>query len=118
MYICVNFEITGFSYKHTKLSVMPGLCADAILGHDILGQHSSIELVFGGSKPSFNIRGLSCAKVPPAFLFSNLSTNCRPIAIKSRQHTPHDEQFIKTEIDKLQAAGMLEPEGTGLGNIK
>ncbi|XP_059045830.1 uncharacterized protein LOC131841531, partial [Achroia grisella] len=35
-----------------NLMVMEGLCSDVILGHDMLSEHKSLEMQFGGFKPS------------------------------------------------------------------
>uniref|UniRef100_T1HE82 Peptidase A2 domain-containing protein n=1 Tax=Rhodnius prolixus TaxID=13249 RepID=T1HE82_RHOPR len=45
-YCVVYLEFQRHSYK-AKLNVLKDLCADSIIGHDILNQHSSLELSFG-----------------------------------------------------------------------
>ena len=40
---------------------------------------------------------LTPIKVHPLSLFMHVSSDCKPIAVKSRRHTKDDEEFIKEE---------------------
>lgn len=80
-------------YKQTSLLFVNNLCADVILGHDILKDHSSLELQLGGSKERLKICNMMAATVPPISIFSNLASNIRPIAIKSR-HSDDNQKLI------------------------
>lgn len=79
---------------------MKSLCSDVILGHNFLQHHPSIKIPFGGPKPAFSICGLTAVNVPYLSLFNNLFPDCKPIAMKSRQYSFEDKQFIKAEIDE------------------
>ena len=96
-------------YPNFKLSVMPNLCADVLLGHDFLKLHSKVEIPFGGPKPSLSVCAFLAANVTPPSLFGNLPLNCKPIATKSRRHSPADEEFIRQEIQRLLREGIIEP---------
>ena len=89
-----------------KVIVMKDLCADIIIGLDILSEYSSITLAFGGNKePAV----LSCAAtVEPPLLFGDLDPSCKPIKVKSRRYTDSDKKFIKSEIDRLSKEGKIE----------
>jgi hypothetical protein len=108
-YCFVSIRYSDKLYEHFKLSVLPNLCADVLLGHDFLGLHSKIEIPFGGQRGTLSLCGLAAAKVQSPSLFANLSLDCKPIATKSRRHTPEDEQFIRSEVDLLLRGGIIEP---------
>ena len=54
-YCHADIKLSNYEYPKAKLSVLPNLCADVIIGHDILKQHSKIEVNFGGAKPPLRI---------------------------------------------------------------
>ncbi|XP_046962258.1 uncharacterized protein LOC124531777 [Vanessa cardui] len=64
---------------------------------------------FGGNQGPLKVCNIIEASVPPATLFSNLSPNIRPIAIKSKRYSEDDLQFINNEISKLLVEGVIEP---------
>lgn len=107
-YCIINLEFLGNNHDSTKLSVLQNLCADAIIGHDILKQYSQINLSFGGSKPPISICALTPAKVPLPTLFGNLNKDCKPIATKSRKHSQADKAFIQDEVQRLLKEGIIE----------
>ena len=47
--------------------------------------------------------------VPPPSLFMYLSSDCKPIAVKSRKHIKHDEESIKKETQRLLDEGIIKP---------
>lgn len=104
----VNITIHQHKYKGIKLLILKQLCSDVIIGHDILKRHSQLEVKFGGERPPIRICCVTAANVPEAWLFKNMSPNCRPIATKSRKHSDSDEAFIKSEITKLLKEGIIE----------
>ena len=106
---CVaNMTIAEFEYPHSRFSILPNLCADIIVGHDILAQHSKMEMEFGGLKAPLRVCSLAVANVEPPPLFSNLSSNCRPIATKSRKHSKDDAVFISSEVEQLLFNDVIE----------
>ena len=58
-HVSANIKIEDNSYPDVKLSVLKNLCVDVIIGQDILKQHNSLDLKFGGLKPPLSIYGLS-----------------------------------------------------------
>ena len=96
-------------YKNVTLKVMKDLCADVILGLDFQSKHESITLMLGGSKEPLVISGLTTLKTEPPSPFQNLTTNCKPIASKSRHYSDIDKKFISSEVQRLYIEGIIEP---------
>ena len=104
----VQMEVKKHTYKDLSLAVMQDLCADIILGHDFLQLHESVAVPFGGPRSSL-ICGLATMDVPLPTLFPNLTSDCKPVATKSRRHTRADSDFIARETRKLLSEGVIEP---------
>jgi hypothetical protein len=72
-----------------KLGVMGNLCADVILGHNVLRQLSYLEMKFGGPTSSHKICSFASADVQAPYLFitvkiaNQLPTNQDPIRQKT-----------------------------------
>ena len=49
-YVLVDLKFKVNLYKNTKLSILPNMCSELILGQDILGLHSKIEIPLNGDK--------------------------------------------------------------------
>ncbi|VDI32022.1 Hypothetical predicted protein [Mytilus galloprovincialis] len=114
--ICnVNLNIDGHFYPNMQLSVLNKLCCDIILGQDFMKRHDSIKISFGGSRPAVEINdsntvcGLAASSVDPPELFANLTSECRPIATKSRKYSAVDREFIEKETTRLLTEGIIEP---------
>ena len=107
-YCLVNLKLLNKEYVNFKISVLAQLCTDIIIGHDIMKQHSRVDIVFGGPEPPLSICCLTEAKLVPPSLFSNLTNDCKPIVTKSRKHTYEDEQFIQQEIKNLLKENIIE----------
>ena len=108
----VNIQFKGTHYDHFKLSVLPNLCADILLGHDFLNLHQKLEIPFDGQKPPVSLCSLTAANVPLPALFGNLSPSCKPVSTKSRRHSHSDEYFIRHEVQKLLQDGIIEPSSS------
>ncbi|CAG2212501.1 unnamed protein product [Mytilus edulis] len=114
--ICkVNLNIDGHFYRNMQLSVLNKLCCDIILGQDFMKRHDSIKISFGGSRPavenndSNTVCGLAASSVDPPELFATLTSECRPIATKSRKYSAVDREFIEKETTRLLTEGIIEP---------
>lgn len=108
--MCIaTLKIRKHTYKKQPLLIVNRLCADVILGHDILKNHSSLELDFGGNLEPLKICNVMAASVPPATIFSNLTSDIKPVAIKSRRYSDEDKKFIAEEINKLLEDKVIEP---------
>ncbi|XP_054259839.1 uncharacterized protein LOC128984533 [Macrosteles quadrilineatus] len=105
----VNLVILDHFYKQVNLSLLPDLCADIIVGHDILKNHASIKVVFGGNKSQLTVCSVAASTVEPVSLFSNLKPECKPIAIKYHRHITDDLKFIENEVSKLLKDDVIEP---------
>ncbi|CAH8833617.1 unnamed protein product [Trichobilharzia szidati] len=108
----VNLRYKDSSYSHIKLSVLPNLCADVLLGHDFLRLHNKLEIPFEGKNNPFSLCNLVAAHIDPPPLFHNLTPKCVPIATKSRRHSTSDEHFIKLEIKNLLSEQIIEPSNS------
>ena len=90
---------------------MKDLCCDVILGRDFHTQHDSVHLRYGRLNP-FSVCGLAAASIDPPELFSNLSSDCKPIATKLRRYNSIDKQFIDSEVQRLLCDGVIEPSNS------
>lgn len=104
----INLQLQGYEYKNILVCILSDLCSDIIIGHDILKRHSSVNVQFGGDDAPLNICSVAVANVEPARLFTNLSSDCRPISIKSRKQTSSDLKFIENEVQQLLKDGVIE----------
>ena len=78
-------------YEGFKLSILPELCNDLILGIDFQSQHSSVVFHYGGSEPPLSVDGLSTLNVDLPELFVDLTADCHKIASKSRRYSEEDQ---------------------------
>ena len=72
-----DINLLGELYTNTCLSVMPDLCCDVILGRDLMSQHSSVTVNFGGPRKNLMVPNSVTCHVPSAMvetplLFSTL----------------------------------------------
>ena len=86
----VDLNLQEEWYPDVKLSVLPHLCSDIILGQDFTSQHSTISFAFGGSKKDLVISHPISSSVPSALvdtpsLISNIDPACKPITTKSKR---------------------------------
>ena len=107
-YCHVDLEISNYKHTNIKLSIIRDLCADLVIGHDVLGKHSKVVVNFGGSQELLNVCCLAVARIKPPRLFKNLTANCKPIATKSRRYSSDDLRFISDEVKKLLQEGIIE----------
>jgi len=111
-YCEVALILDGRNYSKVRLSVLPGLCADVILGQDFQQQHASVTLNYGGKLPPIVLCGLTTLRVNPPELFSNLTADCHPVATKSRRYSFDDRKFIDQETQRLLKEGIIEPSNS------
>nr|XP_037871363.1 uncharacterized protein LOC119629490 [Bombyx mori] len=93
-----TLKIGNHRYDNVNLLIVKNLCADIIIGHDVLEEHSSLEFSFGGPKHPLQVCNVAEASVPAVPLFANVSPNCKPIAIKSRRHNKEYRNFYMFEV--------------------
>ena len=104
----VVLKLKDHTYDNFKLLILPGLCADVILGQDFMRQHKSLTVDFDGERSPLKVCALAKLKIEAPALFANLSDNVKPIAMKSRRYSDSDLNFIRTEIEKLSKDGIIE----------
>ena len=72
----VGFVVNGRSYSNQRLSILPDLCVDVILGLDFQSQHQTMTFNLAGDKPPIEICGLTALNVSPPEIFGNLTPDC------------------------------------------
>ena len=102
-----DLEPGGKTYSNLRLSILPGLCSDLILGLDFQKQHQSVSFHHGGPEPPLIVCGLTTLKVEPPDLFTNLTADVHPIATKSRKYSSEDRKFIDSEVQRLLNEGVI-----------
>lgn len=105
----VSLQILEHRYENVTLSILPNLCAEIIIGHDLLSRHTRLEMKLGGEGTPLAICNLAAAKVAPASLFEYLTPDCHPISTKTRRLSQFDNQFIVSEVDSLLKEDVIEP---------
>ena len=105
----IDLSYQGRKYEALRVSVLPGLCANLILGLDFQSQHESVVLHYGGSETTLSVCGFSTLHIEPPEPFANLTTDCHPIATKSRRYSQEDSAFINKEVKRLLEEGIIEP---------
>lgn len=105
----VKVSLQDQTYENVRLSILPDLCADLILGRDFQQQHESVTFKYGGSRPPLVLCGMTTLRVDPPPLFGNLTPDCHPIATKSRRYSLADRKFIEMETQRLLKEGVIEP---------
>ena len=80
-----------------------------VLGQDFMERHKSIVFTFNGKEPTFWVCALTSMKVPLSSLYTHLSSDCKPIAVKSRRRTKEDEGLVKKETQRLLDEGIVKP---------
>ena len=105
----INFTLDDRVYENHKVLIMENLCADIILGQDFMERHKSVVFTFNGKEPTLKVCALTPMKLPLPSLFTNLSSDCKPIAVKSRRHSKQDEEYIKKETQRMLDEGIIRP---------
>ena len=106
-----NIDLTYKSklYKNVRLLVFSSTLNDLILGGPFFKLHNKIVFSPNGDLPSFQVARLEALRplmeVAP---FQHLSSDIKPIAIKSRKYSPGDEEFISSEISRLLDLNIIE----------
>ena len=127
--VVVGITIGGKLYKCLVLCVMNKLVTQVIMGKDFLRKHKKVTFQFNGNEDPITFAATSKSKtlsdgkylsldsgttkstmsVPPANLFSNLTSNCKPVACKSRRYNDNDKQFTRKEKNAWLADGAIVP---------
>ncbi|KAK3892816.1 hypothetical protein Pcinc_003404 [Petrolisthes cinctipes] len=86
----VDLKVSGQEYHGVRLTVLPQLCSEVILGQDFQRLYDSVTLEYGGELPPLVVCGLSTLKVDPPKLFANLTADCHSFSAKSRRYSYDD----------------------------
>ena len=105
--------LTIFKQKSIlQLGVTQNLCTDLILGRDFTKTHCRAVLEVNEEGKDIVINPFVCtvaaAKMNSIRTFKNLDSGVKPIATKSRRFNAEDQQFIRSEINKLLDANIIE----------
>ena len=94
-------------FKDQPILLVPNLCCDLIIGHDILSLHDKLVINFKGKREKLHLTNnhisnpsnytLAHASVDPPSLFSNLSADCHPIACRSRKYSDPEQKSIRDQ---------------------
>ena len=105
----IDLSYQGRKYEALRVSVLPGVCANLTQGLDFQSQHESVVFHYGGSEPTLSVCGFSTLHIEPPEPFANLTTDCHPIATKSRRYSQEDSAFIDKEVKRLIEEGIIKP---------
>ena len=102
----IDLSYQARKYEALRVSVLPGLCANLILGLDFQSQLESVVFHYVGLEPTLSV--FSTLQIEPPEPFANLTTDCHPIVNKSRRYRQEDSAFIDKEVKRL-LEGIIEP---------
>ena len=83
----VNLVYQGRTYGNFRLSVLPGLCADLILGIDFQSRHESVVFTYGGPEPSLSVCGVSTLNIEAPEPFENLTAASLEVIVTMIWHS-------------------------------
>ena len=105
----VKLVVQNRKYESVKFSILAELVCDLILGESFMDQHSSVVFKFGGTKPPLVLSGLPPMDMVLPPMFSDLPSNVKAIATKSRRFSLQDKSFIAEEVQRLSKLDIIEP---------
>ena len=107
------------SYNNVHFGIMDNLCVDAILGLDFLNRHQGLHMSLNGNLPTLFLDNLcvvaacntssTTLNIDPPSIFTNLSSEVKPVACKSRKYSQIDKKFIADTIEDWLKLGKIEP---------
>ena len=102
-----DLRIQNRVYRTVEAGILPGSCADIILGVDFQSRHSDVTIQYGGKEPPLIIGALGTLNINPPALFTHITPDIKPIAAKSRRYSKDDRVFIDREVKRLLADGII-----------
>ena len=88
------------SYNNVHFGIIDNLCVDAILGLDFLNRHQGLHMSLNGNLPTLFLDNLcvvaacntssTTLNIDPPSIFTNLSSEVKPVACKSRKYSQID----------------------------
>ena len=116
--VIADMGVNGSFHKGAIVEVIDNLFIEMIIGRDIMGKHKRVvlnfdgpreDLVIGATNNNSKLTMLPPMDVPAPPLFTYLTSNIKPVATKSRKHTPVDMKFIKETVTELHSNGIIRP---------
>ena len=115
-----DLNLLDRTYPSSNIRVLKNLCADVIVGQMFLRQHSSVTFMMNGYKEALKIAtsaesldagrpAVAAADLQPPRLFEFLLPDYKPIAASSRRYSSEDTTFIRSEVQRLLDADIIEP---------
>jgi len=115
-----DLKLLDQTYPSSNFRVLKNLCADVIVGQTFLKLHSSVTFAMNGQKKALTIAASSklsnaahtavaAADLEPPCLFQFLLPDYKPTAAPSRRYNSEDKKFIKSEVQQLLDADIIEP---------
>ena len=115
-----DLNLIDRTHPSSNFGVLKNLCADVIVGQMFLRQHSSVTFMMNGYKEALTIAtsaespdagnpAVAAADLEPPRLFEFLLPACKPIAAPSRRYSSEDTKFIRSEVQRLLDADIIEP---------
>ena len=114
--VVIDVQLNSHTHSRIHVKVIDNLFVELIVGKDIMKEHRKVTFNFQGPRDELMIGALSDnaqhfseMKVPPPPLFTNMTSNVKPVTTKSCRYTKSDFSFIKTETEKLLKEDVIEP---------
>ena len=94
----MTISIDNETIHNVHFYVLSTLAADIIIGTDIMKRFKCVTFHFGGEQAAIHSNAVS-QEYPAIFKF--LTTDCHPIAVKSRSYSKSDKIFFQKEVQRL-----------------
>ena len=111
----VDIVTQNETYQQVGVGILKDLCIDLLLKGDFQSQHNRAVFQYYGSKADLFVPNISHLNVKskfetkPVSFFSNLLSDCYPVAAKSRHFNAADQKFIAQEVNRLHSASIICP---------
>ena len=105
-FVRATLRIAGKRYTDVKLTLLDNAVSEIVLGTVFLLSNKLVTFNVNNDSPV--ISALGTLKVDPPALFQNLTSDCHPIASRSRRYTAADRAFIEQDVKRLLKEGIIE----------
>ena len=115
--ICEVLLCFAGRYYAVAFSVVSKLITDAIIGLDVLSQHSTVSRCLEGPKEPIEIHNLAAVSashfpvmdIEPPVLFPEEVYMSKPVTTKARWSRAQDKVFMEQEVVRMLDQGIIEP---------
>ena len=102
-------DLCGRKDDDVNFLILKDLLWDVILGLELLSQHESVNIEFGGPESPLKLDVLKpVVGIRPVKLFEHLSSDCHPVTTKRGNYSKADQDFICHRVAKLLADDIIE----------